>query len=278
MNALTHVEGAGIRAARHIKRKIARPSFSRLLDAPWVGLVSPLLLLFAWWWVTKTELFSQQLLVSPGQVLQTAIDLAQDGELANHVSISLVRLFTGFSAGAVLGIGFGALMALSNTVERYTAPLFQVLRQLPTVALIPMFILIFGVGETFKISIVMKATFFVVALATYDGIRNIPKGYFDVGRLYRLPVQTRFCAILFPAAVPALLTGIRIGLSRSWLVLVGAELLAAESGIGQMMEMSRQIFRMDVVMVGVILTGLIGFLLDRSLRTLEWWLMRWRRA
>jgi sulfonate transport system permease protein len=278
MNAFTRVEGASIGGARHTKRKIVRPSFSLLLDAPWIGLVSPLLLLFAWWWVTRAGIFSQQLLVSPGQVLQTAIDLAQDGELASHVSISLVRLFTGFSAGAVLGIGFGALMALSNTVERYTAPLFQVLRQLPTVALIPMFILIFGVGESFKIFIVMKATFFVVALATYDGIRNIPKGYFDVGRLYRLPVQTRFSAILFPAAVPALLTGIRIGLSRSWLVLVGAELLAAESGIGQMMEMSRQIFRMDVVMVGVILTGIIGFLLDRSLRTLEWWLMRWRRA
>jgi len=278
MTVATRIEGSVVRTARPAPPKSARPFHASLLDAPWIGLISPLLLLFAWWWVTKAGLFSPQLLVSPGQVLDTAIDLAQGGELADHVGVSLVRLFTGFAAGAVLGIAFGALIALSNTAERYTAPLFQVLRQLPTVALIPMFILIFGVGETFKVFIVMKATFFVVALATYDGIRNIPKGYFDVGRLYQLPVGLRFSAILFPATVPALLTGIRIGLSRSWLVLVGAELLAAESGIGQMMEMSRQIFRMDVVMVGVILTGLIGFLLDRSLRLLEWWLMRWRRA
>ena len=278
MNAVTRIEGAIVAAPRPKTRRNARPLGALLLDGPWTGLVSPLLLLLVWWWVTEVGLFSPQLLVSPGQVLQTAIDLAQDGELAHHVGISLVRLFSGFAAGAVLGVAFGASIALSNTLERYTAPLFQVLRQLPTVALIPMFILIFGVGETFKIFIVMKATFFVVALATYDGIRNIPEGYFEVGRLYRLPVQTRFSTILFPAAVPALLTGMRIGLSRSWLVLVGAELLAAESGIGQMMEMSRQIFRMDVVMVGVILTGLIGFLLDRCLRALEWWLLRWRRA
>lgn len=278
MNAVTRIEGAIVAPPRPKRRESTRPWRALLLDGPWIGLVSPLLLLLLWWWVTKAGLFSPQLLVSPGQVLQTAMDLAQDGELAGHVGISLMRLFSGFAAGAVLGIAFGAAIALSDTLERYTAPLFQLLRQLPTVALIPMFILIFGVGETFKIFIVMKATFFVVALATYDGIRNIPKGYFEVGRLYQLPAPTRFSAILFPAAVPALLTGIRIGLSRSWLVLVGAELLAAESGIGQMMEMSRQIFRMDVVMVGVILTGLIGFLLDRSLRALEWWLLRWRRA
>jgi sulfonate transport system permease protein len=236
------------------------------------------LILLAWWWTTEAGVFPPQVLVPPGQVWQTFIDLLGDGELQDHVGVSLVRLFTGFSAGAVLGMGFGALIALSPAAERYTAPLFQLLRQLPTVALIPIFILIFGVGETFKVFIVMKATFFVVALSAYDGIRNIPAGYFDVGRLYKLSPWERFRAILFPASLPALLTGIRIGLSRSWLVLVGAELLAAESGIGQMMEMSRQIFRMDVVMVGVILTGIIGFVLDRGLRLLEWSLTRWRRA
>lgn len=278
MTALTRIDGA-LAPARPVRSPRRRTAIgARILQSPWLGLVSPALLLAAWWWATGSGLFSQQILVSPGQVWQTFLDLIQDGELQANLGVSLARLFTGFGAGAALGIAFGTLIGLSPTAERYTAPLFQLLRQLPTVALIPIFILIFGVGETFKVFIVMKATFFVVALSAYDGIRGVPRGYFDVGRLYRLSAWDRFRAILFPATLPALLTGIRIGLSRSWLVLVGAELLAAESGIGQMMEMSRQIFRMDVVMVGVILTGVIGFVLDRSLRLLEWRLTRWRRA
>ncbi len=278
MSVSARLDGAVAAARPSVPGRPSGWARKAILDSPLLGLVSPALLLLAWWWTTEAGIFPQQVLVSPGQVWQTFLDLLRDGELQDNVGISLLRLFSGFSAGAVLGVLFGALIALSPAAERYTAPLFQLLRQLPTVALIPIFILIFGVGETFKIFIVMKATFFVVALSAYDGIRNIPTGYFDVGRLYRLSARDRFHAILLPASLPALLTGLRIGLSRSWLVLVGAELLAAESGIGQMMEMSRQIFRMDVVMVGVILTGIIGFVLDRGLRLVEWRLTRWRRA
>ena len=278
MTVITGFED-GARIVGAIRKKAKRRRhFSAWLDAHWVALVSPLALLFLWWWVTENGHFSPQLLVPPGQVVQAFLGLMATGELEDHLYVSLGRLFGGFAVGAVLGVLFGVCIALSDTAERYTAPLFQFLRQLPTVALIPMFILIFGVGETFKIFIVIKATFFVVALAAHDGIRNIPKGYFDVSALYNLSFWDKFRAILFPAAVPSLLIGIRIGLSRSWMILVGAELLAAENGLGQMMEMSRQMFRMDVVMVGVILTGIIGFLLDRGLRLLEWWLMRWRRA
>lgn len=276
MSVITGFEdGARIVGAGRPKPKRRSSSW---LEAPWVALVSPLALLFAWWWVTEQGHFSPQLLVSPEQVVRAFFDLMATGELEDNLYVSLMRLFAGFAAGASMGVLFGVCIALSDTAERYTAPLFQFLRQLPTVALIPMFILIFGVGESFKIFIVIKASFFVVALAAHDGVRNIPKGYFDVGALYNLSFWDKFRAIIFPAAVPSLLTGIRIGLSRSWMVLVGAELLAAESGLGQLMEMSRQMFRMDVVMVGVILTGVIGFTLDRGLRLGEWWLMRWRRA
>jgi sulfonate transport system permease protein len=279
VNAPVRIEAlpAGSRRTA-ILRPSPRKSLDTLLDKGWVSFVSPALLLFVWWWTTRAGIFSEQILVPPGQVMAAFNELVRSGELQANLGISMYRLFLGFGAGAVLGIAFGVLIALSPAAESFTAPLFQVLRQLPTVALIPMFILIFGVGESFKILIVMKATFFVIALATYDGIRNIPSAYFDVGRLYRLSPWGRFRNILFPAIVPALLTGVRIGLSRSWLILVGAELLAAESGIGQMMEMSRQIFRMDIVMVGVILTGVIGFALDRGLRLLERWLVRWQRA
>ncbi|MGH8447254.1 MAG: ABC transporter permease [Solimonas sp.] len=249
-----------------------------MLASPLSAWISPLLLLVAWVLVVQAGWFSAQILVSPWQVLKTAFELLKTGELSGHLAVSLGRLFSGFALGVLAGVPFGALLARSRLVEQFCGPLFQVLRQLPTIALIPMFILLFGIGETFKVVIVLKATFFVVALASYDAVRQLPVAYFEVAGLYRLPPATQFLRLLLPAALPPVLTGARLALGRSWMVLVGAELLAAESGIGQMMEMARQIFQLDVVMVGVVVTGLVGFVLDRGFRWLERAVVRWQPA
>lgn len=255
-----------------------RRSLDRLIGSPAFLLLSPLAVLLAWCWASASGRFPETVLAPPWVVVQSGWEAWQSGELWAHLSVSLYRLIGGFLIGGSLGIAFGALIARSRAAERFAAPLFQVLRQMPTVALIPMFILIFGIGETFKIAIVLKASFFVLALATYDAICSLPETYFEVARLYRLPSWTLFRRVLLPASLPAVLTGARLALSRSWMVLVGAELLAAENGIGQMMEISRQIFRMDLVLVGVILTGVIGFLLDRSFLGIEHLVQRGRPA
>lgn len=132
------------------------------------------------------------------------------------------------------------------------------------------------VWDTFKDLIITKAVFFPVALATSEGIKAIPRSYFEVGRIYRLPLRHLLLDIAFPAAAPPILTGIRIGLSRAWMVLVAAELLAADSGLGQMIEMARQMMRIDIVMVGVVVIGVIGFTLDYGFRLLEKRLFRWK--
>jgi sulfonate transport system permease protein len=235
------------------------------------------LLLLLWSLASALEWVPEQILVSPLQVAATAVDLVQSGELPDHLSISLYRLFAGFGLGSVSGLAFGVVLGLSSGLRSYVDPLFNVLRQLPTVALIPLFILIFGIGESFKIFIVIKATFFVVALAVHDAVRNISARYFEVAAVYRFSRWQVIRRIVLPAIIPPALTGVRIALSRSWMVLVGAELLAADTGLGQMMEMGRQMFRLDVVMVGVVLTGVIGFMLDRGFRCLETRLMRWKR-
>jgi sulfonate transport system permease protein len=146
----------------------------------------------------------------------------------------------------------------------------------PSIALIPMFVLLFGVDETFKVVIVAKTAFFPVALATCEGIRAIPRSHFEVAAVYRLRWPTLVGRIALPAAVPAIVTGIRVALTRAWVVLVACELLAADSGLGQMIEMGRQMLRIDVVMVGVVLTGLIGFTLDFTLRHVERRLSAWQ--
>lgn len=249
----------------------------RWLDARWSAWTSPVLLLAVWSLAAGLEWVPAQILIAPWEVARTATELAESGELTDHLGVSLYRLFAGFSLGSVGGIAFGILLGLSPGLRSYVDPLFNVLRQLPTVALIPLFILIFGIGETFKVFIVIKATFFIVALAAHDAIRDLSERYFEVAAIYRLTRWQTVRRVVLPAIIPATLTGVRIALGRSWMVLVGAELLAADSGLGQMMEMGRQMFRMDIVMVGVVLTGIIGFTLDRGFRLLETYLMRWKK-
>jgi len=237
---------------------------------------SPLLLLLVWFVTARAGWFPPQLLVPPAEVWASFQDLLASGELREHVVNSLSRLAIGFSIGALGGLLFGTAMALSKTVEAYCAPLFHTLRQVPSIALIPMFILFFGVEETFKVLIVTKAAFFPVALAASEGVKGIPRGYFEVASVYRLPLWSLLRDVAFPAAAPPIVTGLRISLSRAWMVLVAAELLAADSGLGQMIELSRQMLRIDIVMVGVVVTGAIGFVLDFAFRLLERRLLRWR--
>ena len=254
------------------------PWLRRFVRSRWSVWASPLALLLLWTAATTFEWMPAHILMSPWQVLLTAADLAESGELGQHLGISLFRLLAGFGLGASAGLAFGVVLGLSPGLRSYVDPTFNVLRQLPTVALIPLFILLFGIGESFKVFIVAKASFFIVALAVHDAIRNLSARYFEVAQVYCFSRWQRIRLIVLPAIVPAALTGMRIALSRSWMVLVGAELLAADSGLGQMMEMGRQMFRLDVVMVGVVLTGVIGFGLDRLCHALEARLMRWKRS
>lgn len=275
MTSLTSPYPDAVAASPHPAPSV--PLVQRWLDARWSAWTSPVLLLVIWSLATFFEWVPAQILIAPWEVVRTFVELVESGELADHLSVSLYRLFAGFGLGSGGGVAFGILLGLSPALRAYVDPLFNVLRQLPTVALIPLFILIFGIGETFKVFIVIKATFFIVALAAHDAIRSLSLRYFEVAAIYRLTRWQTVRRIVLPAIIPATLTGVRLALGRSWMVLVGAELLAADSGLGQMMEMGRQMFRMDVVMVGVVLTGIIGFTLDRGFRLLETYLMRWKQ-
>ncbi|AQT62284.1 ABC transporter permease [Cellvibrio sp. PSBB023] len=238
--------------------------------------VSPAALLLVWYWAARQQWVPEQILPAPAAVWESFLDLINSGELQDNLSISLFRLLVGFGIGAVSGLLVGVLLAISPGVRAYLGLTFEMLRHIPTLVLIPMLILLLGIGETFKIVILVKAVFFPVAQAATDAVRNIPRGFIEVGRVYQLKPWDFYRTILLPATVPPVLTGMRIALGRAWLILVAVELLAADAGIGQMMEFARQMLRLDIVLVGVVLTGVIGFSLDKSLRLVERRLMRWR--
>jgi sulfonate transport system permease protein len=239
-------------------------------------LISPLVLLAVWTVATRAHWFSDQVLVPPRAVIDAFYEVWVSGEFPADLRISLYRLLAGFSLGSVGGLLLGVLLATSERARIYLGPSFNVIRQVPTLALTPLFILLFGIGETLKVVIILKSTIFPVAVAAMEGVRSIPRQYLDVGRAYKLPPWTLLRRIIFPASVVPMLTGVRIALGRSWMVLVTVELLAADSGIGQMMAIGRQMLRLDIVMVGVIATGVIGFSFDWLLRRLERALVPWK--
>lgn len=234
------------------------------------------LLLAAWELLAQSAWIPPQMLPTPQAVFLSGLELWDSGELQAHLQLSLGRLAAGFGAGAIAGVACGIALALSRNVRDFCAPLFELLRHLPTVALVPVFILMFGVGETLKILIVAKGVFFTVAVAVRDGVRDIPGAWYEVGALYKLRPLRLLRRLVLPAATPGMLTGLRTGLARSWMLLVLTEQLAAEQGIGQLMEFGRQMFRMDHVMLCIVLTAVIGFALDRLLQLIERRLLAWR--
>ncbi|MDV8155017.1 ABC transporter permease [Acinetobacter bereziniae] len=234
-----------------------------------LSLISPLLALLTWQFICSLQIFPTQILVPPATVWNTFISLLQSGELHLHLKDSLARLFFGFSIAALSAIAFGIAYASITTFRNYIYILFNLLYQIPIFVLIPIFILIFGIGELFKILLIIKACFFPIALATADAVKNIPKQYIELGQIYKLKTRAWLRYIVIPSTLPPLISGLRIALGRAWLILVAVELLAAGTGIGQMMELGRQMLRLDVVMVGVFITGMIGFSLDKLLRLIE---------
>ncbi len=268
---------AGTVAASGPSRPRARFGSARL-RAVAVPLAAPAALFACWTLAVSHGVVSPQILVSPMQVVRAFGSLWSTGELTHHLIRSLFRLVTGFGIGAGLGLAVGLAMGVSPRVEHSVAPSFHAARQIPSIALIPLLILILGVGEPLKIVIVAKSSFFPVALAVIHGLKQVPRAYLDIAAVHRLTRWDRICRLLIPATAPPLVAGLRIALGRSWLVLVASELMAADSGLGQMMEMGRQMFRMDVVMVGVFLTGTIGLVLDQSVRLFERRLAQWKRS
>lgn len=242
------------------------------------SLLAPIALLAIWQLACLSGFFPVQVLVPPSDVVRALGALAASGELQRHIGESMFRLITGFAIGAFAGLVFGVTIALSRLAEAVLAPFFLALWQVPVIAFVPMLVIFLGIDEPFKVAIVALATFFPVALATFDGVRGVPRAWFDVARVYRTRLPDLIWRILIPATIPSVLTGLRIALTRAWVVLVAAELLAADSGIGQMMEMGRQLFRIDVVLAGVVVSGLIGFALDRGAKAVERRATRWRTA
>lgn len=271
--------GLGRFCASLLKKSPARPqtALNSLAQARrWDWVLSLGLLLIVWEVLCRTGLFVETILVPPDKVFATFIELCESGDISANLWISLFRLATGFTIGTLLGLAFGLLLGLVPSAERYFGMIFHMLRQIPVIAMVPLLMLIFGIQESFKIAMIAIATFFPMALNAYDGTRAVPVRYREVAAVLCFSRRSLIRRVILPAALPAIMTGIRLSLSRAWIILVAAELLASSSGMGHLMEWGRKLFQLDIVLASVLAAGIIGLGLDVSVQLCERYFSRWK--
>jgi len=231
--------------------------------------------LLIWSAISATGIIDPFLLPPPWLVAVTAYKLAITGELLTHMQISLIRAFSGFLLGSLIGIPLGILLAQSENI-RYTAgPVVDFLRQIPGVAWIPLSILIFGLGEASILFIVAYATLFPVYLCTYDGVRFVDPILHRAALSLGAKPNQIFYKVNLPASRPAIFTGLWQGLGFSFRALVAAELVGAQSGLGWLIMHSQELLQTNAVMVGMITIAILGFLEVQALKAVQTRFLKW---
>lgn len=241
-----------------------------------IGWVLPLLVLVLWQLGSVLRLLPPVLFPPPAQIARTFADLAANGQLWSNLQISLVRVAAGFTLGTLVGFALGVAMGASRTVENLLGPVFHGFRQVPIYGWMPFLILSLGVGETFMVAFIALGAFYPVVLNTVEGMRTVPEHYIEVGRIFELSGPDLLRRVILPAALPAIFTGVRLALGLSWMLVIAAEFLAANTGIGHMMAWSRVLLQSDVVVIGIVVVGVVGFLMDLLVRRLESRALGWR--
>lgn len=254
------------------------PASSRRTRLPrWLRRTTgPLLLLALWQLLSSTGALAPDVLASPGRIADVAGDLIGDGSLASAMGTSLQRVAGGLLLGTVIGTGLALLSGLFRIGEDLVDAPVQMLRTVPFVGLIPLFIIWFGIGEAPKIAIITLGVTFPLYLNVYAGIRGVDAQLIEAGESLGLSRWGLVRHVVLPGALPGALTGLRYSLGIAWLALVFAEQVNADSGIGFLMVQARDFLRTDVIVVCLIVYAFLGLLADLVVRTLERLLLQWR--
>jgi ABC-type nitrate/sulfonate/bicarbonate transport system permease component len=244
-----------------------------------VGAVTVLVLIVAWTVVTTMFRVSPLVLPSPramGDELQVLLRTGYAGKpLAVHVAASLVRSLTGLVAGILLAVPIGLAMGYNRRISAALVPIFGFFRPIPPIAFIPLMILWFGIGELSKILLIFAASFNYTVLTSAAGMRAVPEQLIRKGRNLGLTRWQLFSSVMLPAAMPHIFTGIKTSTAVSWAIVVAAELIAAQEGLGFIIQDAGTFFRITDVFFGIIIIGLIGVSLELAIslierRTLHW--------
>ncbi|QNA90428.1 ABC transporter permease [Massilia sp. Dwa41.01b] len=261
-----------------------------------VGMVVPVLAIAIWQWVASNGWVNPQILPSPLAVWERWVayllplmpyeayteggwwSWAFSGELIVDTLTSLYRVVVGFVIGAGLALPLGLAMGASNTVYAWMNPLVQILRPIPPIAYIPLAILWFGLGNPPAVFLIALGAFFPVLMNTIAGVRQVDGIYLRAARNLGAGGTTMFLRVILPAAVPYILSGVRIGIGTAFIVVIVSEMIAVNNGLGYRILEAREYFWSDKIIAGMITIGLLGLAIDIAMNRLNNYLLRWHRG
>ncbi|EJM21762.1 ABC-type nitrate/sulfonate/bicarbonate transport system, permease component [Pseudomonas sp. GM18] len=239
-------------------------------------LISPIALLLLWELASQWGLIPQRVIAAPSQIGGTLWAMITSGELGKHLLVSLQRALVGLSIGVSVGVVAALITGLSKRGEVILDSPMQMLRTIPSLALVPLFILWFGIGEFTKIALIVTGTTFPVYLNLFAGIRNIDPKLIEAANTLGLNRRELIWHVILPGSLPSFFVGLRYSLGISWLALVFVEQINTTAGIGYLASDARDFMRTDVIVICLLIYSVLGLLIDGLIRTLERFALAWR--
>lgn len=273
MNVLT--QKIAIEKHRLEKSKIAVSRGTKQFGQRLLPWIVPILLVIIWQVASKSGLLESRVLPAPSAVVSAFWTLLVSGELWQHVKVSAGRALLGLLVGGGLGLFLGLLNGSSKVASNLLDTTLQMIRNIPALALIPLVILWFGIDESAKLFLVAIGVFFPIYINTYHGIRSVDPQLIEMGKSYGLNRWQLYKEIILPGAMPSILVGLRFSLGLVWVLLIVAETISAQAGIGYMTMNAREFLQTDIVLVGILLYAFLGKLADVFAQFLEKYLLRW---
>lgn len=262
--------------AARIPRATATVLGGRRLAGAGIGLLVPLALLLAWETTAQAGVISTKLLPPPSIVLGTILGLAESGDLWLHARTTLARVANGFALGVAAGTLLGALTGYSTLANRLLDPMLQALRNIPSIAWVPLFILWFGIFETSKVTLIAVGVFFPVYLSTAAAILDVDRKLVEVGRIYRLSAFQLVRRVLLPATLPSYVVALRSGLGLGWMFVVAAEFMGASKGLGFLLTDGQMTGNPTIILASIVTFAVLGKITDGLLAGATRPFLRWQ--
>ncbi len=251
--------------------RLSARSRDRLLNV-----ISPLALLVVWELCARFQFIDTRFFPAPSSVLATLVDMLHTGELISHTAISMQRLAYGTILGGLPALFLGIVMGLNRAIRALFDPLIAATYPVPKSAILPLALLIFGLGEGSKIFMVAIGVFFPMVINTTTGVLEINKIYLDVGRNYKANRWNTFWTIALPGALPVIMTGFKLGIGIGLVLIAVAEMVGAKSGLGYLIWSAWSTFAVEQMYVGLFVIAIIGFLITLGLNELERVIIPWK--